>query len=225
MRYLSLLLLVPLLAVLGCPANDKPGRNVGGNGKPPATDGAPKPPGNEPAIVLNAPAAAALALTPENTKIEFVGTKPNGKHEGGFKAFSGGVELAGDAVSKVSVEIDANSLYSDNPKLTGHLKSPDFFDVKTHPKAAFVSTNIKKEAGKDATHLITGDLTLHGETKAITLPAKIETAKDAVTVSSEFTIKRSDFGMTYGQGKVDDAGDDQGFGARAAEVGMSPLAA
>jgi polyisoprenoid-binding protein YceI len=227
MRYVNLLLLLPLLAVLGCPesnkSKDKPPVNVGRDSKPPSKDDAPKPPGKDdapkpaakdgapkpadvdPAIVLQKPAAGTLALTPDNTKIEFTGTKPGGKHDGGFKKFSGGVELTGDEVSKVTVEIDTNSLWSDaEPKLTGHLKSPDFFDVKTHPKAAFVSTVIKKEAGKGTTHVITGTLTLLAETKPIVVPAKIEASKDTVSIDCEFKINRSEFGMTYGKGKVDD---------------------
>ena len=151
--------------------------------------------------------AGAVAINPDNTKIEFVGTKTKpipGKHDGGFKTFTGNIEVGDKGVSKVSVDIDADSLYSDTPKLTGHLKSPDFFDVKTYPKASFASSDIKAEAAKDATHVITGDLTLHGQKKAITFPAKIEVAASAVTITSEFKINRSEFGISYGKGQVDE---------------------
>jgi polyisoprenoid-binding protein YceI len=150
--------------------------------------------------------AGAVALTPANTKIEWVGTKPDGQHTGGFDKFSGAVELAGDDASKakITVEIDANSLTSDDPKLTGHLKSPDFFEVKTYPTAKFVTTAIQPADGKAGTHVITGDLTLHGQTKSITFPAKVAVTADAFSLDSEFKINRTDFGMSYGKGKIHD---------------------
>src|SRR4051794_37742283 len=96
------------------------------------------------AVALTIPAVAAdtkVALTGDNTKITWVGTKgAAGKHEGGFKTVTGAAVVEGDALTRVSVEIDMDSLYSDDPKLTGHLKSPDFFGVKTNPKARFEST-------------------------------------------------------------------------------------
>ena len=66
--------------------------------------------------------------------------------------------------------IETDSLYSDNAKLTAHLKSPDFFDVKTNPKAKFVSTKVEKDGHK---YKVTGELTLNGKTKEISFPAKI----------------------------------------------------
>jgi polyisoprenoid-binding protein YceI len=148
--------------------------------------------------------AAPNTLTPANTKIEWVGTKAEGKHDGGFKDFHGSFDLKGNdpTAAKISLEINTNSLYSDTPKLTGHLKTPDFFDVKTYPKATFVTKDIK--AGEGATHTVTGDLTLHGVTKSITFPATIKATDDAVDIHSEFKINRQDFGMNYGTGKVHD---------------------
>ena len=140
------------------------------------------------------------------SKIEFIGTKPQGKHEGGFKDFTVNIAPIKDdlAGSKISVDIDTDSLYSDNPKLTKHLKSPDFFDVKKYPKATFVSTSVEpKKAGED-THEITGDLTLHGKTKKISFPAKVAVTPKTVNIDSQFTIDRKDFGMTYGAGKIND---------------------
>jgi polyisoprenoid-binding protein YceI len=154
------------------------------------------------ALVLAAPAAAdSVKLTGENTKITFVGTKATGKHEGGFKTLTGTATASGDSVAKVEVEIDMDSLYSDDPKLTAHLKSPDFFGVKTNPKAKFVSTKIEK-GDKDVT--ITGDLTLNGKTKSISFPATVSNAGGTLKIDSAFSIDKRDFGMTYGGGKIDD---------------------
>ena len=103
------------------------------------------------------------------------------------------------ATLKVTLDIDMNSLYTDNDKLTGHLKSPDFFSVKSNPKAKFVSTKVEKSGGD---YKITGDLTMIGKTKSITFPAKVTATADGLTVASAFTIDRTQWGMTYGQGKI-----------------------
>jgi len=86
------------------------------------------------------------------------------------------------------------STWSDSDRLTGHLKNADFFDVPTFPTSTFVTTDIKKGTnGYD----VTGNLTLHGETKSITFPADIQISDDQVKVSAEFFIKRFDFGIQY----------------------------
>jgi len=143
-------------------------------------------------------AADKYVLSAENTKIEFVGSKKDGKHTGGFKKLEGDVSNDGTAW-KITVMIDTPSIYSDNEKLTGHLKSGDFFAIKDHPTAKFESTKIAK--GEDG-YTVSGNLTLLGKTKAVTFPAAIATGKD-FTLKAAFKIDRSDFGMTYGEGKID----------------------
>ncbi|MEM8606649.1 MAG: YceI family protein [Myxococcota bacterium] len=137
-----------------------------------------------------------LPITPENSKIEFVGAKVTKSHEGGFTKFAGTVDVREPIeASIIQIEIETASLYSDAPKLTKHLKSADFFDVETYPSASFTSKQITKtETG----HTITGDLTLHGQTKTITFPATIAQGADGgVTGDAEFAIDRHDFGITY----------------------------
>ncbi|MCI0458628.1 MAG: YceI family protein [Gemmataceae bacterium] len=148
----------------------------------------------------------ALRLTPENTKIEFLGSKANGRHTGGFKQVSGTVELPkGDlSAGRIHVNIDVDSIYSDNAKLTRHLKSVDFFDVQTHPKVAFLSQKIEPSKSGDATHQLTGDLTLHGVTKPISFPAQITLTDAALTLNSQFSISRKEFAMNYQPDRVHD---------------------
>lgn len=145
-------------------------------------------------------------ISPTNSKIEWVGTKIGGKHTGGFKEFTGKVAPATGEVtaSTISVDIVTGSITSDNAKLTQHLKSPDFFGVDTYPKASFVSSKIESAAEGSNTHKITGELTLHGAKKEITFPAKIVESGDKLTLASTFKINRTDFGMTFGKGKVHD---------------------
>jgi polyisoprenoid-binding protein YceI len=146
--------------------------------------------------------AAEYALTGINTTVTFIGTKPNGKHDGGFKKVTGTANVPDDDLTKlkIDVEIDTTSLYSDNPKLTNHLKSPDFFGVKSHPTSKFVTTKVEKDG---SAYKVTGDLTLLGKTKAITFPAQMSVKDGTLSVTSTFTIDRTQWGMTYGQGKVD----------------------
>jgi polyisoprenoid-binding protein YceI len=152
-------------------------------------------------VVLTLPAVAAdVKLTGDNTKITFVGTKPGGKHEGGFKTVTGTATVDGNTLARVEVEIDVNSIYSDNEKLTAHLKSPDFFGVKDNPKATFKSTKIDSTDGVK----ITGDMTINGKTKSVTFPAQVSYSGGTLKITSDFSIDKRDFGMTYGGGKIDD---------------------
>ncbi|OWK40513.1 YceI family protein [Fimbriiglobus ruber] len=148
-------------------------------------------------------AESKVALTGENTKIEFTGTKKEGKHDGGFKKLTGTATAEGTdpTTLKIDVTIETGSLYSDNAKLTEHLKAPDFFDVKTNPTAKFTSTKVEKDG---EVYKVSGDLTINGKTKAISFPASVTVADGKLTLASEFKINRNDFGITYGAGKIDD---------------------
>ena len=140
--------------------------------------------------------AADFPLSDKNTTVKFVGTKPNGKHEGGFKTVSGTATVKDNdpATLKISLDIDTASLYADDDKLATHLKSPDFFDVKTNPKAKFVSTKVEKS---DGGYKITGDFTMLGKTKSISFPAKVAVAADGLTLSTTFSIDRTQWGMKF----------------------------
>lgn len=159
------------------------------------------------ALVLAASVALAadgkFSLTGENTTIQFVGSKAEGKHDGGFKKITGTATVAdGDpTTAKIELEIDVDSIYTDTGKLTNHLKSPDFFEVKKYPKAKFVSTKVAKS---DDGYTVTGALTLHGKTKTISFPAKIKATDDGLTLTSDFKIDRHDFGVSFGKGKIHD---------------------
>jgi len=142
--------------------------------------------------------AQSYSITPENSKVEFVGSKVTGSHNGSFQKFAGEIHYTGDVTtSHVSITMDSDSLTTDTPDLTKHLKTADFFDVAKYPQAKFESTAIKAGGDKGASHTITGNLTLHGVTKSVTFPATIAVAPDAVTVDSNFTIDRKDFGINY----------------------------
>ena len=148
-------------------------------------------------------AAPEGALTiADGSTVGFVGSKVTGSHDGGFNEFSGSVAVSGDdlTTAQIDVTIDMNSTWSDNDRLTGHLKSPDFFDVANHPESRFTSTGIEKDG--DA-YTVTGDLTLHGVTKSISFPATMSLADGTLSANAEFSINRMDFDIVY-PGKPDD---------------------
>jgi polyisoprenoid-binding protein YceI len=209
MRRMMMSAVLLAAVVSGCanPADDVPQATVGAPVQE-STVAAPTP-GPTPTAAVTEPTSAvsaapaatgnALVLSPETSKIGFVGSKVTGSHDGGFKAFTGTIELTedGKGVRAMTADIDMNSTWSDNEKLTGHLKAPDFFDVAKFPKATFVSTEITPGGEKDATHTVTGNFTLHGVTKSIKFPVKVAVSDGSAKVDSEFFINRKDFGIVY----------------------------
>ena len=185
------LLAVFLISLAGC-ANPA-------DGKAEAQVSDPQPAAADPAA---APVEGATFTISDASKIGFTGSKVTGSHDGGFNAFEGSIVLGegGPTASSVEVTIDTTSLWSDNDRLTGHLKSPDFFDVENFPTARFSSTSIAEAEGG---YEMTGELELHGVTKQITFPATIEVGESQITAKAEFVIMRFDFGIEY-PGKQDD---------------------
>lgn len=123
---------------------------------------------------------------------------------GTFKLFSaaGETDDATDLPTKLSMEIDASSVNTNNEQRDGHLKSGDFFDCEKFPKISFVSTKVSGTPG-DLT--IVGDLTIRGVTKPVTLTGELSSVvKDpwgnprrSIAVAGK--IKRSEFGLTWNQ--------------------------
>jgi len=191
MRLLLLSILAVALLTLACadPAANKTKATVG--------NAAPESAAAKPAN------AETLPITTDNSKVEFVAAKVTRSHNGSFKKFSGTIDLVNNKPedSRVSIDIEANSVETDEPDLTKHLQTPDFFDVAKFPKATFTSTKI--EPAGSSNYNITGNFDLHGVKKAITFPAMIQVAPDNVTVSAEFSINRKDWNLTY-PGKADD---------------------
>ncbi|CAG9425767.1 YceI family protein [Providencia alcalifaciens] len=91
---------------------------------------------------------------------------------GSFKDFDGNFtyDAKDPAKDKVEVTIKTGSIDTNHAERDKHLRSPDFLNAAKFPEAKFVSTEVKKEGDK---YLITGDFTLNGVTKPITLDAKL----------------------------------------------------
>jgi polyisoprenoid-binding protein YceI len=149
--------------------------------------------------------ASSWVLDPDHTTIGFsVKHMMVSEVKGSFDTFTGSVEIDDKDPSKslVNVEIDVASIDTRNAKRDEHLKSADFFDAAKSPKMTFKSTKV--EIAKDGSMKITGDLTMHGVTKSVTLASAPLSAavKDPWGGShrgttATTTINRKDFGLTW----------------------------
>ena len=154
-------------------------------------------------LVSPAFAADQLKINSEKSKIDFVGKKADGQHKGGFKKVTGEAVADHDEPEKGSIKmtIDTNSLWSDDAKLTDHLKNPDFFNVAKYPTITFESTKI--ELAGEAEANIIGKLTMLGKTVETKVPVKLAMPSEGVIeLTATFKIDRTKWGMTYGEGKV-----------------------
>jgi polyisoprenoid-binding protein YceI len=146
----------------------------------------------------DAQAEKVIQLTPQNTVIEFVGKHTDPSREDRvciFEKFNGQAVLDGGSktLKSVSVEMETGSLKTFNSGLTRHLNSDDFLDTRAFPTATFKSTRIEKEDRGKAR--IVGDLTLHGVTKEISIPANVTIGDNGLTLKGALTIDRTDYGM------------------------------
>ena len=131
---------------------------------------------------------------------------------GRFNEFTGEIMINAIAVpeSMVEFEVKAASVDTGNEKRDQHLRSSDFFSAKQFPLITFKSTKVSAKEGEEDILEVTGDLELHGVKKSITVDvevtgrAKGKEGESLIGFESTFTIKRSEFGMTYGMGPVSD---------------------
>jgi polyisoprenoid-binding protein YceI len=127
--------------------------------------------------------------------------------EGKFKIYEGKVsspKADGDFNGAViDFTVDAASINTDDEKRDGHLKSADFFDVEKYPKINFKSTSMKLSSDKKS-YTLTGNLTLHGVTKPVTLKAvgapkiiKDPYGMERYAFKVTGVINRKDFGLAW----------------------------
>ncbi len=121
---------------------------------------------------------------------------------GRFKDFGGEVryDRQNPAASSVAFSIQAASIDTDNADRDNHLRSADFFDTEKFPTLSFTSTAVQ---AKDADTLeVTGDLTLHGVTRKITIPVEVlgtvaTPRGEKAGFEASFTLNRKDYGITW----------------------------
>jgi len=154
---------------------------------------------------------ASLAIDTTASLVKWHGKKVTGEHYGEIDITSGNIIVSEEGkLTGGTFVLDLNSIdvqdmepgeYRD--KLTGHLKSDDFFDVANHPTATFEITEIKE--GATANDLVvSGNLTIRGTSNNITFDAKTtESTPESFAADADFNIAREDWGVNY-TGKADD---------------------
>lgn len=160
---------------------------------------------------VSATNATTASVVKEKSAIEFVGAKVTRDHKGKFNDFDGTIEYADGKPSRVNFTIDLTTIETDTPKLTEHLKTPDFFDTARYPTATFTSTSLTEATAgaPDApTHELRGTLEMHGVKKEVMIPVKAIQTAEGVRAISEFTINRHDWGVSY-RGAADDLVKDE----------------
>jgi polyisoprenoid-binding protein YceI len=158
------------------------------------------------AVQTSAPARTVWAIDPTHSNVEFAV-----RHlmittvKGRFTAVSGTVVLdeADPTASSADITVEVASIDTREPQRDAHLRSADFFDVEKYPTLTFRSTGVTGIT--DNGFKLTGDLTIHGVTRPVTLDVVHEgRARDPwggerAGYAASTRIKRSDFGLTWNQ--------------------------
>lgn len=157
----------------------------------------------------------ATPLAASDSTVTWIGAKLTGNHLGGFRDVTGQLYTDGGAVTGADIVIATPSIYSDNERLTGHLQSDDFFSAETYPEARFQTNTLRPVAASDslgpdseATHIVTGLLTMRGQTNEVTFPATVAMDGGRASVRAAFLIDRTQWGIAY-TGMRDDLINEQ----------------
>ncbi len=150
-------------------------------------------------------------------------------HKGGFaprwgniSIKSGDISVADGAITAADFVIDMKTITVDPASVTesdkkysdlqAHLHSGDFFDSEQFPTAEFKLTQITDldasaatNAVEGANKTISGNLTLKGKTLNVTFPAKVVVEDGKVSVTSKFTVNRTDWDIKFGTSEADPA--------------------
>ena len=157
--------------------------------------------------VASLPALAATQkydIDPKHTQVSFTYnhfgfSNPSGR----FEQIKGELDLDSADLSKssVSVTLPLAGLHTGVEKLDEDLKTENYFDAAKYPEITFKSTKVEKIGAE--IFKVSGDLSVHGVTKPVTLNAKVNkigdnpmTKSQSAGFDADVTVKRSDFGIT-----------------------------
>ena len=148
------------------------------------------------------PAVGTWEVDPAHTTAEFVARHILTPVRGRFTEVSGRIEVAEDPTeSRVEATMNTASVFTNDAKRDGHLRSPDFFDVEKYPTITFKSTRITDQG--DGRYKLFGDLTIRDVTKEIALDAEflgVDGTPFGTTVaafSASTEVEREDWGLTW----------------------------
>jgi polyisoprenoid-binding protein YceI len=122
--------------------------------------------------------------------------------KGKFKDFSGEVSLDGKDITAAKGIIQTKSIDTSNDRRDGHLRSADFFNAEKFPTITFESKRVEKKGNET---VLIGDYSMHGVTKELALPVKVNgPVKDPwgnsrIGIQAKATISRKDYGISWNQ--------------------------
>lgn len=204
-KLMLLLAILPVIAMVSC--KSAPESDVAKTGE-----------------ALNVSEIANSVIYPINlneSKMEWIGTKLSTHHHGEVAIKSGELQindglLAGGkfSINMTTLVAHDNGSENKNEKLTGHLMSPDFFDVANYPEATFEITGIKPFNGTvtvpekgaeeiseykvlNPNYLISGNLKIKDITKNIEFPARVDVTSKDISATAKFNIDRKLWGIVY----------------------------
>ena len=120
------------------------------------------------------------------------------------------IDPANPSASTLTATVPLADVAPNSDGLKAHLQTPDFFDTARFPTATFVATSIVIDEDNASEADVTGNLTLHGVTRPVTLDVEFNQAGPSmgntykVGFDGKATIKRSEFGMSYGLPAIGD---------------------
>jgi len=156
-------------------------------------------------LPINSLLAASYTIDPGHTYVSFaISHLGFSTLRGKFNKQSGSLDFdPATKKAKVKIEIEASSIDTGHAKRDAHLQSPDFLNAVENPTISFESTETKWNGDKLAS--VTGNLTILGVSKPVTLTITSMNCgthpfakKDACGFDASGSIKRSDFGVSYG---------------------------
>ncbi len=123
--------------------------------------------------------------------------------KGAFQKFNASIEAVGADFenARVQATLEASSIFTNEENRDNHLRSADFFDVEQHPHLQFTGTEMKHVAGNDYT--LTGDLTIKGITKPVTLEVEFggkntdPWGNEKLAFALNGHINRKDWGLNW----------------------------
>ncbi len=143
-------------------------------------------------------------IDPVHTAVEFaVKHMMFATARGRFTEVSGTFTLDNEAIenSTVNVEIDAQSVTTNDEKRDGHLRSADFFDVENFPTLTFQSTKVERASSNN--YKVTGDLTIRGVTRPAVLDVEVHGegvnpwGQKVLGAAATTKVNRKDFGLNW----------------------------
>ena len=162
--------------------------------------------------------AETISIDTQKSGLEWLGKKVLGQHNGTVRLKSGSVTVESGKPVAGKFEVDMASIFvsdiqdpNDNKKLTGHLKSDDFFGVNLFPTTTVELTKfepIANHAAGQPNYNVTGTVSIKGVSQPISFPATIELGEGKASAKAVVTLDRTKFNVRYGSNKFfDNLGD------------------